>query len=47
MELMEVSRMRYERKKILLWYEDVFCGGWMESWDGMVQGEVEMYGVWV
>jgi len=33
MELMEVLRMRYERKKILLWYEDVFCGG-MESWDG-------------
>ena len=42
MELMEVLRMRYERKKILLWYEDVFCGGWNL---GMVQGEVEMYGV--
>ena len=25
--------MRYERKKILLWYEHVFCGG-MESWAG-------------
>ena len=35
MELMEVLRMMYGRKKILLWYEDVFCrGGWMESWDG-------------